>query len=92
MVVLMSNTEPSPLFISRILSPIVPVLYALSYDFDHYKATDPQLKESVTGLLVSWGKIVDQTEGSRILWSIIEGGKDYEWRFDLEGNLWKSKS
>ncbi|KAF9483931.1 ARM repeat-containing protein [Pholiota conissans] len=91
LVVLMSNTEPSPQFISQILSPIIPALYALLYDFDHRKVTDPQLKEFVVGLLISWGKIVDQAEGSNILRSIIEDGRDYEWKFSLEGNFVKSK-
>ncbi|KAF8974323.1 hypothetical protein BDZ97DRAFT_1900021 [Flammula alnicola] len=75
MTVLISNTEPSPVFISKILSPIIPALY-----------------ESVNGLLISWGKIVDHMEGSNILWGIVEGGKHYDWKFNMEGHFWKSKS
>ncbi|KAH9483052.1 Transport and Golgi organization protein 6-like protein [Psilocybe cubensis] len=90
--ILLSNTEPSPTFIPRILSPIVSALYSLLYDLDQVKTADPRLKESVTGLLVSWGKIVDEGEGSKILWSIVEGGKDGEWKVNLEGHLRKTKT
>ncbi|CAA7259732.1 unnamed protein product [Cyclocybe aegerita] len=90
MMVLLTNTEPSPVFVSRMLSPVVPALYLLFFDLQQCKTADPQLKESVMGLLKSWGKITDPIEGSPILWSIIEGGKENEWKFDLEGNFWKS--
>ncbi|KAJ3501037.1 hypothetical protein NLJ89_g9525 [Agrocybe chaxingu] len=90
MVVLLTNTEPSPAFVSRMLSPVVPALYLLSFDLQRCITADPQLKESVTGLLKSWAKITDLNEGSPILWSIIEGGKENEWKFDSEGNFWKS--
>lgn len=87
--VLISNTEPSPTFISQLLSPIIANLYALSYDMARNKLTDPQVKEYVSGLLLSWGKIVDREEGSDILWSIIENGKDYDWKCGLDGKIWR---
>ncbi|KDR83776.1 hypothetical protein GALMADRAFT_236141 [Galerina marginata CBS 339.88] len=89
---LVSNTEPSPLFISKILSPIVSSLYLLSYDLEQIKTVDPSLKESITSLLIAWGKIVDQTDGTNILWSIIRNGKDGQWKLNLEGQFWKIKN
>jgi len=88
---LLSNTEPSPTLLSKLLSPIIPSLYHLSYDLEKFKTADPQLKESVMGLLLSWGKIVDEDEATRILSSVVEGGKDGDWKFNLEGQFWKSK-
>jgi len=91
LVILLSNTEPSPVLLSKILTPIIPELYLLSYDLDKVKTADPHLKESISGLLLSWGKIIDQAEGSRTLWSIVEGNKSSQWHFDLEGRFWKTK-
>lgn len=89
---LMSNTEPSPTFVPKIMSPIIPSLYLLYFDLDQIKTSDPQLKESVNGLLVSWGKIVDEVEGSKVLWSIVENGKQGEWKFNLEGHFWRTQT
>jgi hypothetical protein len=85
--ILISNTEPSPTFISLVLSPLIAALYGLSYDLDQRRTSTPQIKESVAGLLKAWGKIIDDTEGTDVLWRIIEGGKDWEWSVDLEGKL-----
>lgn len=86
---LISNTEPSPIFISKILSPILASLYLLSYNLTQYKTADPQLKASINGLLLSWSKIVDQPEGINVLWSILEGGKSSEWKYNADGQLWR---
>ena len=86
---LISNTEPSPIFISKILSPILASLYLLSYNLSQYKTADPQLKASVNGILLSWGKIVDHPEGINILWSILETGKSTEWKYNTDGQLWR---
>ena len=88
---LISNVEPSPIFISKILSPILASLYLLSYNLAQYKTADPQLKASVNGLLLSWGKIVDKPEGINTLWSILEAGQDYEWKHNSDGRLWRSE-
>lgn len=89
--ILLSNTEPSPLFISTLLSPIISSLYLLSYDLNKFKTADPRLKDSIMGLLLSWGKIVDENEGTQILWSIVDGGKGGDWKFNMDGQFWKSK-
>ena len=86
---LISNTEPSPIFISKILSPILAPLYLLSYNLARYKTADPQLKTTIDGLLQSWGKIVDQPEGVNVLWSILEAGQSSEWKYNTDGQLWR---
>ena len=86
---LISNTEPSPIFISKILSPILASLYLLSYNLAQYKTADPQLKASVKGILLSWGKIVDQPEGINVLWSILEAVESSEWKYNTDGQLWR---
>ena len=86
---LISNSEPSPIFISKILSPILPSLYFLSYTLARYKTADPQLKASISGLLLSWGKIIDRPEGINVLWSILEGGQNSEWKYNTDGQLWR---
>ena len=64
-------------------------LYGLSYDLSNCKTADPQLRESVFGLLKSWAKIVDEFEGEQILFLVIESGKTWDWKFDPEGDFWK---
>jgi hypothetical protein len=86
---LISNTEPSPIFISKILSPILASLYLLSFNLAQYKTADPQLKASINGLLLSWGKIVDKPEGVNLLWSILEAGQNSEWKYTADGQLWR---
>lgn len=88
-VTLLANAEPSPIFISKLLSPLIATLYGLSYDISQHKTVDPQLKESVSGLLKLWAKIVNQIEGQDILWSVIDGGKECDWKFDMTGNFWR---
>lgn len=88
-VTLLANAEPSPTFISKLLSPLIATLYGLWYGISQHKIVDAQLKESVLGLLKSWAKIVNQREGQEILWSVIEVGKECDWKFDVEGNFWK---
>ena len=88
-VTLVGNAEPSPPFISKLLSPIVVPLYGLWYDLSNHKTVDPRLREAVLALLKSWAKIVDQFEGEQVLMLVIEGRKFWDWRFDSEGNFWK---
>jgi hypothetical protein len=71
------------------LSPIIVPLYELSHDLSNYRTVEPRLKESVLGLLRSWAKIVDSLEGDQVLLLMIESGKNWDWRFDSDGNFWK---
>ncbi|KAF7355296.1 RTP1-C1 domain-containing protein [Mycena sanguinolenta] len=83
---LVTNTDPSPTLISSLLSPIVSALYSLLYNLDQVKTSDPSLKETLRGLLGTWGRVVGAMEGLAILWSVIDG-QGGEWRVDLEGQI-----
>jgi hypothetical protein len=66
----------------------MPALYSLFHHMEKVKTSNPSLRESLRGLLVTWGKIVGQPEGIDIIWHIIvssEGG----WQVDLEGHIRK---
>ncbi|TFK43559.1 hypothetical protein BDQ12DRAFT_643120 [Crucibulum laeve] len=88
---LISNSDPSPVFISNLLSPIIPILYSLLYHLEKHKASDPTLKVSLHGILVTWGKIVTQAKGIEVLSSILDNGEGSEWRVDLGGNFARSQ-
>ncbi|KAJ7682824.1 hypothetical protein DFH06DRAFT_306273 [Mycena polygramma] len=83
---IVTNTDPSPTLISILLSPIVSALYSLLYHLDQVKTSDPSLKELLRGLLGTWGRVVGATEALAILWSIIDG-QGGEWRVDLDGQI-----
>ncbi|KAF9451696.1 hypothetical protein P691DRAFT_723445 [Macrolepiota fuliginosa MF-IS2] len=84
---LLSNADPSPSFTSDLLSPVVAPLYSLLYRLNKVKTSDPKLKESLRGMLLTWGKIVTANEGIEILWSIIRDGQQGGWKIDLEGHI-----
>ncbi|KAJ7047394.1 hypothetical protein C8F04DRAFT_935919 [Mycena alexandri] len=83
---LVTNTDPSPTLISSLLSPVVSALYSLLYYLDQVKTSDPSLKEVLHGLLGTWGRVVGATEALTILWSVIDG-QGGEWSVDLEGQI-----
>lgn len=85
---LLSNADPSPTFISHLLAPIVPALYSLLYHLNRVKTSDPKLKESLHGMLLTWGKIAVASQGVETLWSIVRGGQQIGWKIDLEGHIW----
>ncbi|KAK7470681.1 hypothetical protein VKT23_002103 [Stygiomarasmius scandens] len=70
--ILLANSDPSPNLIQSLLSPIMPALYRHLYRLDSVKASDPALKESVLGLLLTWSKIVTIQEAVGTLWSILK--------------------
>lgn len=84
--ILLLNTDPSPIFITHVLSPVVPALYALIFHLDTMKASDPVLKESVKGLLATWGRVVETQDGVNSLWSVIRSERIY-WEVDISGNI-----
>jgi hypothetical protein len=88
LIALVSNTDPSPIFMTALLSPITPALYSLFHHMEKVKTSNPSLRESLRGLLVTWGKIVDQPEGIDIIWHIIVGNEG-GWQVDLEGRIRK---
>ncbi|KAF9462618.1 hypothetical protein BDZ94DRAFT_1366131 [Collybia nuda] len=88
LITLISNTDPSPVFISALLTAIFPCLYSVLYNMDQAKTSDPNLKESLRGILITWGKIVDKSEGCVSLWSILGSGEAL-WKLDLDGQIRK---
>lgn len=89
-IMLMSNTDPSPMFITNLLSPIVPELYSLLYHMDRSKLSDPILKESLRSILVTWGKICSAPEGVDVVWRVVDGeGGESHWQVDADGQILK---
>ncbi|KAJ3794052.1 hypothetical protein GGU11DRAFT_759476 [Lentinula aff. detonsa] len=70
--ILLTNSDPSPDLISSLLSPVVRPLYALLFHLDTIKTSDPELKEVVRGLLMTWSRIASTSEAVDILWSILD--------------------
>ncbi|KAI6003949.1 hypothetical protein EDD15DRAFT_2457498 [Pisolithus albus] len=77
----LSTIHPSPVFITSILSPIIPYLYALLHYLDKTRTSDPLLKDLVKALLSTWGRVVECQEGTELLWSIFQGQR-ISWQTD----------
>jgi hypothetical protein len=86
LLVILTNTDPSPPLISILLSPILPALYSALSHLDSRKASDPNLRESLRGIMETWGRLVGLQEGVDVLWSIVAKESD-EWEIDDEGEL-----
>jgi hypothetical protein len=87
---LLINTDPSPDLISFLLTPILPHLYSLSSHLRNKKTADPAVRNSLEGTLVTWGRLVDQSEGLAALWLIIQG-EYIDWDSDIAGNFRRTK-
>ncbi|KAJ3891226.1 hypothetical protein GG344DRAFT_88397 [Lentinula edodes] len=87
----LTNSDPSPELISTLLSPIVRPLYGLLFHLDSIRTSDPELKEMVRGLLLTWSRITSSSEAIDTLWTIFddEGG---QWHTDLEGGVRRGPS
>lgn len=83
---LVANMDPHPASISRLLSPIVSPLYSLLHHLDKIKTSDPGLRESLNSLLITWGKIVESSEGLDCLWSIYQAEEIY-WKVGIAGDV-----
>jgi hypothetical protein len=83
---LILHTDPSPALISILLSPIMPSLYTLSDHMNRMKTADPLLKESVNGLLATWGRVVVSMECFDNLWRVLEGAGG-EWEINIAGEI-----
>ncbi|KAI9509135.1 hypothetical protein F5148DRAFT_1348955 [Russula earlei] len=81
----LTNTDPAPSLLSTVLSPIATSLYVLLGALARVKATDPALRESVRGLLLTWGRVVPVDEAVAILWTCIDG-QGGDWTVDIAGN------
>ena len=83
---LLTNTDPSPILISNVLTPIIPPLYSLLSKLEKVKISDPALKLTLRGLLGTWGRLVGVSEGVAAIWLVVndEGG---EWKVDVAGEI-----
>ncbi|PCH41522.1 hypothetical protein WOLCODRAFT_163168 [Wolfiporia cocos MD-104 SS10] len=83
---LLTNADPSPTFVTNLLTPIVPPLFAILEHLETSKTSDPALKESVRGFLATWGRLVSASDGVDTLWRVVqaEGG---DWKSDIAGDL-----
>ena len=50
------------------------------------KTADPLLKESVNGLLATWGRVVVSMECFDNLWRVLEGAGG-EWEINIAGEI-----
>jgi hypothetical protein len=73
---LLLATDPSPSLFSSLLSPILPSLYSLHTHLSKMGIADPVLKEDVWTLMRTWGRVVDESEGIRVLWALVEENED----------------
>ena len=82
----LTNTDPAPTLVSTTLSPIATSLYALLGTLARMKTADPTLRESVRGLLLTWGRVVPVEEAVAILWACIDG-QGGDWTVDISGSV-----
>lgn len=82
----LTNTDPAPTLVSTTLSPIATSLYALLGTLARVKTSDPTLRESVRGLLLTWGRVVPVEEAVAILWAYIDG-QGGDWTVDTSGSV-----
>ncbi|EMD40865.1 hypothetical protein CERSUDRAFT_91616 [Gelatoporia subvermispora B] len=83
---LLTNMDPSPTQITRLLTPIVPALYCIFHHLDTTKTSDPEQKEIVKSLLATWGRIVGVSTGEETLWEIVNGAGG-DWHSDIAGDI-----
>lgn len=84
--VLITNSDPSPILINTLLSPTVASLYGLLFHLDSIRISDPELKETVRGLLMTWFRIVSASEAMNALWHIFDEEAG-QWQTNLEGHV-----
>jgi hypothetical protein len=76
---LLLSTDPSPYLFSSLLSPILPSLYSLHAHLSKMGVADPILKEDVWTLMRTWGRVVEEGEGVRVLWSLVDESESSLW-------------
>jgi hypothetical protein len=86
LLILLMNTDPSPVLLSTLLSPILPALYAALFCLDSKKTSDPLVSEGLRGVLETWGRVVTFEEAINGLWLVIDDGGG-EWGVDIAGEL-----
>ncbi|TFK55674.1 hypothetical protein OE88DRAFT_1652095 [Heliocybe sulcata] len=90
LVKIMSNMDPSPVVLIKLLSPLVPSLYAILECLEGRRTADPGQKEAVRDLLRTWGRVVAVAEARDTVWSIVcdEGGY---WNVDIAGEITRTE-
>ncbi len=83
---LLTNTDPSPAFISSLLTPIIPPLYSLLAKLEEIKTSDPAMRTTLRGFLGTWGRLLGATECAATLWLLVNG-EGGEWRVDIAGEI-----
>ena len=83
---LLSNADPSPSFVDKLLRPIIPSLYSLLESLQKRSAVDPVLKERVSGILTTWLRISSSQDVLAMLWKIIHGERQF-WQVDVAGEI-----
>lgn len=73
LIAFVSRMDPSPPLFSAVLSPIVPALVTLLEHIGRTRTTAPELRESVRGVLLAWGRVVPQDEATERLWAVVQG-------------------
>lgn len=77
-------SDPSPVSLSILFTPIIPELYTLFALYRSSKVADPNIRESLGALLNSWGRIVFFEDAIEALWKIVLGTGG-NWEISLEG-------
>ncbi|KAK0206796.1 hypothetical protein DFS33DRAFT_1421493 [Desarmillaria ectypa] len=87
---LITNTDPVPTLIATLLSPVIPSLYSLLEHLEHVRTSNPTIRETVRGMLETWGRVVEKEEGTWIIWNIIQNeGGEIGWKVNLEGLIYQ---
>jgi hypothetical protein len=84
--VLLANINPSPNAIVSLLAPLVTSLYSLLLHLDKIKTSDPELKENLRNILLTWGRITTTIDGVHLLWKIITGDRGF-WKITVAGDI-----
>lgn len=78
------HADPSPTELSTLLTPIAPEMYTLVSLCHSNKTADPSIRESLNGLLNTWGRIVSSSDVIDGLWRVA-GESNGNWELGLEG-------
>jgi hypothetical protein len=74
---LLTHAPPSVALLKMLVTPILPQLLALSVALGRDPTADPVTKADIEGVLRSWGRLVDEAEGVRLLVAAITSGRGW---------------
>lgn len=84
--VIVANADPTPVVIENLLQPLASKLYLLLEYLHRSKTADPTLRETVEGLLNTWGRLSEAEKVVSGLWEVMED-LPFEWGVDEEGEI-----